>query len=94
MDALVSPWVNAWVAYLLVVQHATATVEDDKVAIGVSDPIEYDELVTTMETEMIDAFLAHIIYAKTGSACTGTRLNVMTQALHAEDGLLPQGLTI
>ena len=28
------------------------------------------------------------------TAYTGVRLNVMTQALHAEDGSLPQGLTI
>ena len=56
-----------------------------------SDPIEYDEVVTTKETEMIDAFLSHIIYAKTGSACTSTRVNVMTQALYAEDRSLPPG---
>ena len=71
-----------------------ATVADDKVAIGVSDPVKYYEVVTTKETEMIDAFLSCIIHAKTGSACTGVRLNVMTQALCAEDGSLPQGLTI
>ena len=43
---------------------------------------------------MTDAFLSCIIHAKKGSACTGARLNVMTQALHPEDGSLPQGLTI
>ena len=30
-DALATPWVNAWVAHLLSVQQATATVEDDQV---------------------------------------------------------------
>ena len=37
IDALVTPWVNAQVAYLLAVQQATATVEDEKVAAGVLD---------------------------------------------------------
>ena len=87
-------WVNAQLAYLLVVWWATSTVEDDKVAIGVSDPVEYDEVVTTKGTKMIDAFSSHIIHAKVGSACTDTRLNVMTLALCPEDGSLPQGLTI
>ena len=71
-----------------------STVGDNKVAEGASDPIEYDEVVTTKETKMIDAFSSHIIHVKTGSACTGARLNVMIQALCAKDGSLPQGLTI
>ena len=29
IDMLVTPWVNDWVAYLLLVQQATATVEDN-----------------------------------------------------------------
>ena len=62
IDALVMPWVNAWVAYLLAVQQATATVEDNKAAVKVSDPVEYDEVVTTKETKMIDAFSSHIIH--------------------------------
>ena len=32
------PWVNAQVAYLLAVQQATATLEDDNIAAGESDP--------------------------------------------------------
>ena len=47
IDALVTPWVNAWVAYLLAVRQATATLEDDKVSIRVPDPTEYDEVVNT-----------------------------------------------
>ena len=56
IDALVTPWVNTWVAYLLVVQWATTTVEDDKAAIKVLDPIEYNGVVTTKDSEMTDAF--------------------------------------
>ena len=48
------PWVNAQVAYLLVVQWATATIEDDKP--GKSDPSDYEEIVTTKEAETTDAF--------------------------------------
>ena len=68
--------------------------EDDKVVAWESDPSEYYEVVTTKDTEIIDAFLSHMIHAKTGTTHTGTGLNVMTQALHAKDGSLPQGLTI
>ena len=94
IDTLAMPWVNAWVAYLLAVQQATATVENDKVAAGESDPSEYDEVVTTKDTETIDAFLYLIIHARMGMAHTGEGINVMTQALHAEDGSLLQGLTV
>ena len=94
IDALVMPWVNAQVAYLLVVWWATATVENDKFAAGESDPSEYDEVVTTKDTETIDAFSSHVIHARMGMAHTGEGINMITQALHAEDGSLPQGLTV
>ena len=73
---------------------ATATVEDNRVAAGESDPSEYNEVVTTKDTEKIDAFLSHVIRARMGTAYTGVGLNVMTQALCTEDWSLPQGLTI
>ena len=94
IDTLATPWVNAWVAYLLMVRQATATVEDDKVVAEVLDLTAYDELVTTKDTEMIDAFSSHIIHARMRTAYMGVGLNVITQALCAEDGSLPQGLTI
>ena len=56
MDVLAMPWVNVWVAYLLMVWCTTATVEDNKVTIKVLDPTEYDEVVTTKESETVDAF--------------------------------------
>ena len=43
---------------------------------------------------MIDAFSSKIIHAWTKTAFTSVRLNVMTHALHADEGLLPAGLTI
>ena len=69
-------------------------VEDDKVVTKVLNPVEYDEIVTTKDSEMIDAFLSRIIHMRAKTAFTGERLNVMTEALHADEGPLPQGLTI
>ena len=94
IDALTTKWVSACMAYLLAVRWATATVEDKKVAAGVLDLTEYDEVVTTKDTKMIDAFLSCIIHARVRTTYTGVGLNLMTQALHAEHGLLPRGLTI
>ena len=68
--------------------------EDNKVAAGVLDLTEYDELINTKDTQMIDAFSSYIIHVTMRTAYTGVRLNVMTETLHAEDGSLPQGLTI
>ena len=61
--------------------------EDDKVAVGESDPSEYDEVITTNDTKMTDAFSSHIICVRMGTAYTGVGLKLMNQALHAEDGL-------
>ena len=82
------------VAYLLAVSWATTTVEDDEVAARVAELIEYDEIATTKDTETVDAFSSQIIHTRTKTACSGARLNVMTQALCAEGGSLPQGLAI
>ena len=57
-------------------------------------PTEYDNVVTTKDTETIDTLSSHIIHLRMGTAYTGVGLNVMTQALCTEDGALPQGLTI
>ena len=94
IDTLVTPWVNAQVAYLFAVQWTTAAVEDDEVVVGESNPNAYDEVVTTKDTETIDAFLSCIICVKMGTAHTGTGLKMMTQALCANDGSLPWGLMI
>ena len=93
IGTLAMPWVNAQVAYLLVVRWATATIEDG--ALGEeSDPNDYDEIVTTKETDTIDAFSSQVIHAKTKTAHQGEGSNIMTQALCVEDGSLPQGLMV
>ena len=79
IDALAMPWVNAWVAYLLAVWWATATIEDSKP--GESDPGDCNEIVTTKDTKTIDAFSSHIIHGKMRTAHIGEGINVMTQDL-------------
>ena len=68
--------------------------EDDKVTARVLDSTEYDEVVTTKGSKMIDTFSSKIIHAQTKTAFTGVRLSVMTHTLHAGEGPLPLGLTI
>ena len=94
IDTLVTLWVNAHVAYLLAVQQAAATLEDDKVTTRVLDLTEYNVMVTTKGSKMIDAFSFRIVRAWTKTAFTGVRLNVMTYALCAEERSLHQGLMI
>ena len=72
----------------------TASLEDDKVATKVLDSTEYEEVVTTKGSKMIDTFLSSFIHAWMKNGFTGARLNVMTHTLCADQGLLPQGLTI
>ena len=89
IDALATPWASASVAYLLAVRQATTTMEDNKVATKVLDSTEFDEVVTTKDSKMIDAFSSRM-----KTAFTSVRLNVMTQTLCAHEGSLSQGLTI
>ena len=66
-------------AYLLVVQWATATIEDGKPE--KSDPSDYDEIITTKESETIGAFPSQVIHAKMKTAHRGEGINMMTQAV-------------
>ena len=72
----------------------TATLEDDIVATRVLDLTEYNEVVTTKGSKMIDTFLSRSIHAWMKTTFTGVRLNLMTHALCAEEGSLPQSLMI
>ena len=69
-------------------------VEDGKIATKVLDPTGCNEIVITKDSKMIDTFLSKIIHVRMKTAFTSVRLNIMTQALHAEEGSLPQGLMI
>ena len=93
IDALVTPWVNARVAHLLSVWRAVAMLVDDQTT-EESSLDEYNEVVVTKNTEIMDAFSSHIIPMKTEKAYMGEHINIMTQALQTKDGSLLQGLTI
>ena len=48
----------------------------------------------TQKVETLEPFSSHVIPMKTAEAYLGEHLNVMVQALHAQDGTLPPGLTV
>ena len=48
----------------------------------------------TQKTETLEPFSSHVIPIKTTKAYLGEHLNVMVQALYAQDGTLPPGLTV
>ena len=82
-----------WVAHLLSVWRAAATVEDDPTT-GNWSLGGCDEVVLTKNTETIDAFSSCVITAKANTAHTGKMINVMIQALHVYDSSLLQGLIV
>ena len=51
-------------------------------------------LMYTQKVETLEPFSSHVIPLKMTETCLGEHLNVMVQALHAEDGTLPPGLTM
>ena len=48
----------------------------------------------TQKVETLEPFSSHVIPVKTTEVYLGECLNVMVQALHAQDGTLPPGLTV
>ena len=93
IDALAMPWANARVVHLLSVHRVAATVVKDQ-PLESADPIGYDEVVFTRNTETIEAFSSCVISMKVEKAYTGECINIMTQVLWTENGSLPQGLTV
>ena len=93
MDTLAMPWANARAAHLLAVRRMTP------VEVGNDQEEGYDTnkvspLMYTQKTETLEPFSSHVIPVKTTKAYLGERLNVMVQALYAQDGTLPPGLTV
>ena len=48
----------------------------------------------TQKVETLEPFSSHVIPVKTAEAYLGARLNVMAEALYAQDGTMPPGLTV
>ena len=93
VDTLVTLWVNARVAHLLLVHRMTTVEVGDglKKELG---PDSYDQLMYTQNAETIEPFSSHVMPVKAGRAYMGEHINIMVQALQTEDGSLPQGLMV
>ena len=93
MDALAMPWANARAAHLLAVRRMMP------VEVGTDQEEGYDNdkdslLMYTQKAETLEPFSSHVIPIKTTKVYLGECLNVMVQALYAQDGTLPPGLTV
>ena len=93
MDALAMPWTNARAAHLLAVRRMMP------VEVGNDQEEGYDTdkdslLMYTQKTETLEPFSSHVILIKTTKAYLGECLNVMVQALYAQDGTLLPGLPV
>ena len=93
IDALAMPWANARVAHLLVVHRMTAIMVGDKFMVEPTSD-DYDEVVFTWNVETIEAFSSCVVQMRVERAHSGRCINIMTQAILAEDSSLPQGLTV
>ena len=93
MDALAMLWANARAAHLLAVWRMTPV----EVGNGQEEGYDTDEdspLMYTQKAETLEPFSSHVIPVKTVRAYLGEHINVMVQALHAQDGTLLPGLTM
>ena len=93
MYALAMPWANARAAHLLAVRRMTP------VEVGNDQEERYDTnkdspLMYTQKAETLEPFSSHVIPVKTTKVYLGEHLNVIVQALYAQDGTLPPGLTV
>ena len=93
MDALAMPWVNARAAHLLAVRRMTP-VEVGNDQEGAYNTDQDSPLMYTQKVETLEPLSSHVIPLKTTEAYMGKCLNMMVQALHAQDGTLPPGLTV
>ena len=93
MDALATPWANARAAHLLAVRRMTPVEVENNQEEGY-DTDKDSPLMYTQKAETLEPFSSHVIPVKTTKAYLGEHINVMVQALEAQDGTLPPGLTV
>ena len=93
MDALAMLWANARAAHLLAIRTMTP-VEVGNDQEGGYNTDQDSPLMYTQKVETLEPFSSHVIPVKTTEAYLGEHLNVMVQALYAQDGTLPPGLTM
>ena len=93
MDALAMPWANARAAHLLAVRRMMPV----EMGNGQEEECNTDKdslLMYTQKAETLEPFSSHVIPVKTTKAYLGEGLNVMVQALYAQDRTLLPGLTV
>ena len=93
MDTLAMPWVNARVAHLLPIRRMTPV----EVGGDQEEGCETDQdspLMHTQKVETLEPFSSHVIPMRMMEAYLGECLNIMVQALHAQDSTLPPGITV
>ena len=93
MDALAMPWANARAAHLLAFRRMAPVKVGNDHEEGYNT--SQDGFVThTQKVETLEPFSSHVIPMKMTEAHLGESLNIMVQALYAQDGTLLPGLTI
>ena len=93
MDALVMLWANARAAHLLAVRRMTPV----EVGSDQEEGCKSDQdrpLMYTQKVETLEPFSSHMIPMKMMEAYLGEHLNMMVEALHAQDSTLPPGITV
>ena len=93
MDAFAMPWVNARVAHLLAIRRMTPVEAGDDWEEGCKTDQD-SPLMYTQKVETLEPFSSHVLSMRMMEAYLGECLNVMVQALHAQDGTLPPGITM
>ena len=92
-DALAMLWANASTAHLLAIRKMTPVEVGNDQELGCNTDQD-SPLMYTQKVETLEPFSSHVIPMKMTEAYLGECLNVMVQALHAQDGTLPPGITM
>ena len=87
------PWANARVAHLLAIRRMTPVEVGNDWEKGYKTDQD-STLMYTQKVETLEPFSSHVIPVKMMEVYLGEHLNVMVQALHAQDGNLPAGITM
>ena len=93
MDALAMLWANARAVHLLAIRRMMP-VEVGNDQDGRYDADQDSPLMYTQRVEILEPFSSHVIPMKMTEVYLGEHLNMMVQALHAQDGTLPPGITM
>ena len=71
LNVLATPWVNAWVAYLLAGCRANLSLIDEKVTSWPMNPTDLNKIAKTKKSEKIEAFSSNVIHTQTTTMFMG-----------------------